>query len=353
MSGERDDVTVREVLLSSGLTEKEIKVVLDPTKVGVETLEDLKLLSVVILQEDVGVGSIRAIKVLEVLESSGYGEQKQEEETEATWKVPKELPWFKGAQEEHPCHFLKKFEDELETNGVSKQAWQRILVGRIAPEVLESAQIKAAVKEATSYETATEAFVLTARSRHEEKRARRAVAEMKSETYPALDTFVKAFRNQITKLSPKEEDVVDLLTERLESELQTAFKVMLELEQIKDVDKAITALLKIASDDRRNGQSRKGKEPKKNDAKKRVCYTCQKPGHIAKNCRSARIGNANGKGKGGEKGKQKAKDVKDKNCFECHNPGHFARDCPNKETFGLLEALPDAEWLEYNGNSDF
>jgi cellular nucleic acid-binding protein len=48
----------------------------------------------------------------------------------------------------------------------------------------------------------------------------------------------------------------------------------------------------------------------------RVCYNCNQPGHIARDCT---LEAANG-GNGG-----RANGV----CYNCQQPGHFARDCPN------------------------
>ena len=232
-----------------------------------------------------------------------------------------------------------------------EQAYQKILAGRIASDVLESEAIELATKSAKSFEEAERAFEKAARSRHEEKRARRAVSQMRSNTYPALDDFVGAFLKQIVKLSPDEEDVVDLLAERLEHELQTAFKVMIELEHITEVDRAITVLLKIASDDRRSGkgtQRRGGIDSKgKRGGEQRRCHNCKKVGHIAKDCRIK----GDDKNKGKNENKQKSDDRKNRKCFHCHKSGHFAREGPDREgadaEFGWMDHMADADLLDF------
>jgi hypothetical protein len=346
MLGENEEVTVREVLIGSGLTEKEVKVVLDPAKVGVESLEDLKLLSVGILREDVGVGSIRAIKVWGVLKSSGYVEQ--EETTQATWKVPKETPWFEGASHHHPERYVEAMEKELRTNGVPEAAFQMILAGRIKETVLQAKQIEAKVRAAISYEEAKAVFVKEARMISEEKKARRWLQGVSSDSYPALDKFIEAIRAQVKKLAVNEPDVVDAVAERLETNLQAAFKVVVNVQQIDDIDQALVALQELASDDRRSGkgtQRRGGIDNKgRRGGEQRRCHNCQKVGHIAKDCRSKPENENKNKDKKGKK------DKKDVSCFKCQVKGHYARDCPGRPgadaEFGWIDHVADADLFD-------
>jgi len=68
------------------------------------------------------------------------------------------------------------------------------------------------------------------------------------------------------------------------------------------------------------------------DSSQSVCYNCNKPGHVSRDCTEPRANNFGGGGfRGGRGGGGGGGGG---NCYRCSKPGHFARDCPEPDTRG-------------------
>ena len=94
----------------------------------------------------------------------------------------------------------------------------------------------------------------------------------------------------------------------------------------------------------------------------RKCYNCDKPGHLARDCKSPRKRGSGGGG-GGPGGPKK--DRTDEECNRCGRKGHFKRDCysktdkkgkklpPNDSYTGKVRTMPeDMDGVTEGGDSD-
>ena len=112
---------------------------------------------------------------------------------------------------------------------------------------------------------------------------------------------------RLTNFYPMETEIILLAEQKTGNKLMNGMKDMggsqpMEIGSLSD----LAAMISAAKGGGKGGS--KGK-----------CFTCGKPGHMAKDCRSGGVGK--GKGSGGAASRGKG------NCHNCGKPGHYAAEC--------------------------
>jgi len=85
---------------------------------------------------------------------------------------------------------------------------------------------------------------------------------------------------------------------------------------------------------------------------KQLCRKCNKPGHLAKDCRSGRKGGGDrkySKGAGGRGDNLVLPTSENRTCYVCGKVGHIARDCRNR-TSKATEDLDEGKKRKFAGN---